>query len=75
MFRLLLLGVLAQEVTSPKPDQTAYIAASYVKFLEAAGARVVPVMWVVVWRSMDSSFGHFSDIKTGMNLNILWLQD
>ncbi|XP_023181680.1 gamma-glutamyl hydrolase [Xiphophorus maculatus] len=39
-----IIGVLAQEVTSPKPDQTAYIAASYVKFLEAAGARVVPVM-------------------------------
>uniref|UniRef100_A0A3Q2E2Y6 folate gamma-glutamyl hydrolase n=1 Tax=Cyprinodon variegatus TaxID=28743 RepID=A0A3Q2E2Y6_CYPVA len=37
-------GVLAQEVFSPKPNQTAYIAASYVKFLEAAGARVVPVM-------------------------------
>lgn len=28
----------------PKPNQTAYIAASYVKFLESAGARVVPVM-------------------------------
>ncbi|XP_070708855.1 gamma-glutamyl hydrolase [Pempheris klunzingeri] len=39
-----IIGVLAQEVYSPKPNQTAYIAASYVKFLEAAGARVVPVM-------------------------------
>ncbi|XP_035981056.1 gamma-glutamyl hydrolase [Fundulus heteroclitus] len=39
-----IIGVLAQEVFSPKPNQTAYIAASYVKFLEAAGARVVPVM-------------------------------
>ncbi|XP_028288628.1 gamma-glutamyl hydrolase [Parambassis ranga] len=38
------IGVLAQEIYSPKPNQTAYIAASYVKFLEAAGARVVPVM-------------------------------
>ncbi|XP_072234829.1 gamma-glutamyl hydrolase [Leuresthes tenuis] len=38
------IGVLAQEVYAPKPNQTAYIAASYVKFLEAAGARVVPVM-------------------------------
>ncbi len=37
-------GVLAQEVHSPKPNQTAYIAASYVKFLESAGARVVPVL-------------------------------
>ncbi|XP_071340750.1 gamma-glutamyl hydrolase isoform X2 [Trachinotus anak] len=39
-----IIGVLAQDVYSPKPNQTAYIAASYVKFLEAAGARVVPVM-------------------------------
>ncbi|XP_051267278.1 gamma-glutamyl hydrolase [Dicentrarchus labrax] len=39
-----IIGVLAQEVYSPKPDQTVYIAASYVKFLESAGARVVPVM-------------------------------
>uniref|UniRef100_A0A3P8SA21 folate gamma-glutamyl hydrolase n=1 Tax=Amphiprion percula TaxID=161767 RepID=A0A3P8SA21_AMPPE len=39
-----IIGVLAQEVFQPKPNQTSYIAASYVKFLEAAGARVVPVM-------------------------------
>lgn len=37
-------GVLAQDVYLPQPSQTAYIAASYVKFLESAGARVVPVM-------------------------------
>lgn len=39
-----IIGVLAQEVFQPKPNQTSYIAASYVKFLESAGARVVPVM-------------------------------
>ncbi|XP_074549758.1 gamma-glutamyl hydrolase [Halichoeres trimaculatus] len=39
-----IIGVLAQEVRSPKPNQTSYIAASYIKFLESAGARVVPVM-------------------------------
>ncbi|XP_019122532.2 gamma-glutamyl hydrolase [Larimichthys crocea] len=39
-----IIGVLAQEVYSPKPNQSSYIAASYVKFLESAGARVVPVM-------------------------------
>uniref|UniRef100_A0A3P8PEU3 folate gamma-glutamyl hydrolase n=1 Tax=Astatotilapia calliptera TaxID=8154 RepID=A0A3P8PEU3_ASTCA len=37
-------SVLAQDVYLPQPSQTAYIAASYVKFLESAGARVVPVM-------------------------------
>ncbi|XP_072542994.1 gamma-glutamyl hydrolase-like [Salminus brasiliensis] len=38
------IGVLAQEVSAPKPGKNAYIAASYVKYLESAGARVVPVM-------------------------------
>ncbi|XP_055737819.1 gamma-glutamyl hydrolase-like isoform X1 [Salvelinus fontinalis] len=39
-----IIGVLAQEVDSPQPQKASYIAASYVKFLESAGARVVPVM-------------------------------
>ncbi|KAM3860374.1 gamma-glutamyl hydrolase [Diretmus argenteus] len=39
-----IIGVLAQEVFSPRPNMTSYIHASYVKFLESAGARVVPVM-------------------------------
>lgn len=38
------LGVLAQELKKPQPNRNSYIAASYVKTLEAAGARVVPVM-------------------------------
>ncbi|XP_075872204.1 gamma-glutamyl hydrolase [Nelusetta ayraudi] len=37
------IGVLAQGVIVPKPNHTMYIAASYVKFLESAGARVVPI--------------------------------
>uniref|UniRef100_A0A673CV96 folate gamma-glutamyl hydrolase n=1 Tax=Sphaeramia orbicularis TaxID=375764 RepID=A0A673CV96_9TELE len=37
-------GVLAQEVKYPTDFRTAYIAASYVKYLESGGARVVPVM-------------------------------
>ncbi|MCI4377576.1 hypothetical protein PGIGA_G00205180 [Pangasianodon gigas] len=39
-----IIGVLAQEVYSPSPGKNAYIAASYVKYLDSAGARVVPVM-------------------------------
>lgn len=39
-----IIGILAQEVRYPTPDRSAYIAASYVKYLESAGARVVPVM-------------------------------
>ncbi|XP_074478292.1 apolipoprotein D-like isoform X2 [Sebastes fasciatus] len=39
-----IIGVLAQEDFFPNPNRATYIAASYVKFLESAGARVVPVM-------------------------------
>ncbi|XP_060730192.1 gamma-glutamyl hydrolase [Tachysurus vachellii] len=39
-----IIGVLAQEVRTPTPGKNTYIAASYVKYLESAGARVVPVM-------------------------------
>ncbi|XP_062376547.1 gamma-glutamyl hydrolase-like [Sardina pilchardus] len=39
-----IIGVLAQELKYPEPKRNSYIAASYVKTLEAAGARVVPVM-------------------------------
>uniref|UniRef100_A0A668ABR5 folate gamma-glutamyl hydrolase n=2 Tax=Myripristis murdjan TaxID=586833 RepID=A0A668ABR5_9TELE len=41
-----IIGILAQEVSkySTVPNVTSYIAASYVKFLESAGARVVPIM-------------------------------
>ncbi|CAL1596379.1 unnamed protein product [Knipowitschia caucasica] len=40
------IGILSQEVSryDPTPDAESYIAASYVKFVESAGARVVPVM-------------------------------
>ncbi|XP_029955917.1 gamma-glutamyl hydrolase-like [Salarias fasciatus] len=38
-----IIGVLAQEVSRSYPNRTSYIAASYIKFLESAGARVVPV--------------------------------
>ncbi|XP_031439903.1 gamma-glutamyl hydrolase-like [Clupea harengus] len=39
-----IIGVLAQELKNPEPKRNSYIAASYVKTLEAAGARVIPVM-------------------------------
>ncbi|CAG0889680.1 unnamed protein product [Cyprideis torosa] len=44
------IGILAQEIPGSLEDmeeainKTSYIAASYVKYLEAAGARVVPVL-------------------------------
>ena len=42
-------GVLAQELSEYMSNKypgnhTSYIAASYIKFLEGAGARVVPIM-------------------------------
>ncbi|KAG7526398.1 gamma-glutamyl hydrolase-like [Solea senegalensis] len=39
-----IVGVMAQELTFPKPNRTSYLYASHVKFLESGGARVVPVM-------------------------------
>lgn len=39
-----IIGILAQELKYPEPGRNSYIAASYVKTLEAAGARVVPIM-------------------------------
>lgn len=45
-----IIGVLAQEQSFylhgkfPEENYTSYIAASYVKSVEAAGARVVPIM-------------------------------
>ncbi|XP_028812801.1 gamma-glutamyl hydrolase [Denticeps clupeoides] len=38
------IGILAQEVFKPTSKRSSYIAASYIKYLESAGARVVPVM-------------------------------
>ncbi|XP_056290342.1 gamma-glutamyl hydrolase isoform X2 [Pseudoliparis swirei] len=38
-----IIGILTLEFRDYKSNQTTYVAASYVKFLEAAGARVVPV--------------------------------
>lgn len=38
-----IIGVLAQALRTPLPQGSSYIAASYVKYLESAGARVVPV--------------------------------
>lgn len=38
-----LIGVLSQG-GDPAPDGYSYIAASYIKFIEAAGARAVPIL-------------------------------
>lgn len=40
-----IIGILAQEnlPEDPSPHGTSYIAASYVKYIESAGARVVPI--------------------------------
>ncbi|XP_067341968.1 gamma-glutamyl hydrolase [Channa argus] len=57
-----IIGVLAQEVRSPKPNTAAYIAASYVKFLESAGARVVPVMINQTLEEYESLFNSINGI-------------
>ncbi|XP_055086240.1 gamma-glutamyl hydrolase-like [Periophthalmus magnuspinnatus] len=38
-----IIGVVAQEFYQPTPSKKSYIPASYVKYLESAGARVAPI--------------------------------
>ena len=53
---LLSTGILSQELTEYMQEKfgnyTSYIAASYVKHVESAGARVVPIKWVLCARSI-----------------------
>uniref|UniRef100_A0A3B4AA36 folate gamma-glutamyl hydrolase n=1 Tax=Periophthalmus magnuspinnatus TaxID=409849 RepID=A0A3B4AA36_9GOBI len=42
--RLMCAGLMAQDVRSQEANEISYIAASYVKTLESAGARVLPIM-------------------------------
>ena len=52
-------GVLAQRSETPDLPGDTYISATYVKFLEAAGARVVPILYVRHFFSLFfSSFYH-----------------
>lgn len=45
-----IIGILAEEVIEtvhiniPSVDYTSYVAASYVKFVEGAGAKAVPIL-------------------------------
>lgn len=47
-----IIGILTQEISNfvrrnyPDKEYSSYIAASYVKFVEGAGGRVVPIWWV-----------------------------
>nr|XP_040023061.1 uncharacterized protein LOC120811609 isoform X2 [Gasterosteus aculeatus aculeatus] len=67
-----IIGVLAQEVSSPKTNRTAYIAASYVKTLESAGARVVPVMINQTPQEYEALFASINGILyPGGSANIL----
>ncbi|XP_034036361.1 gamma-glutamyl hydrolase [Thalassophryne amazonica] len=54
------IGILSQEVYKPTQSGSAFIAASYVKFLESAGARVVPVM---INRTMEEYKTLFNSIN------------
>jgi gamma-glutamyl hydrolase len=53
------LGVVTEPSTD-EPNRTSYIAASYVKYLEAAGARVVPVRY-------DASTAELDTLMKGLN--------
>lgn len=61
-----IIGILTQEVSNfvlrhyPDRDYTSYIAASYVKFVEGAGGRVVPI-WI------DREREYYEDIMSKIN--------
>uniref|UniRef100_G3N5Z5 folate gamma-glutamyl hydrolase n=1 Tax=Gasterosteus aculeatus aculeatus TaxID=481459 RepID=G3N5Z5_GASAC len=66
------IGILAQEIRVPKPNQTTYVAASYVKFLESGGARVVPVMINQTPQEYEALFASINGILyPGGSANIL----
>ncbi|KAL4635213.1 gamma-glutamyl hydrolase-like [Arapaima gigas] len=57
-----IIGVLAQELRSASSPGTSYIAASYIKFLESAGARVVPVKINQTQEEYESLFSSINGI-------------
>ncbi|XP_017887486.1 chitobiosyldiphosphodolichol beta-mannosyltransferase [Ceratina calcarata] len=65
-----IIGVLAQEVSPTMKNKigndiyTSYIAASYVKFIEGAGARVVPIM-------IGKNKAYYEDVLSQIN-GVLW---
>jgi len=48
------IGILAQPVHESSPTTNSYIAASYVKFIEGAGARVVPIPFDLPKKDLES---------------------
>ncbi|CAF0729107.1 unnamed protein product [Adineta ricciae] len=57
-----IIGILSQSVPSTwqKPNGTTYIAASYVKYIEATGAQVVPVL-------MNRSIEYYAHLFNSLN--------
>ncbi|XP_015172977.1 PREDICTED: gamma-glutamyl hydrolase-like [Polistes dominula] len=52
-----IIGILSQETTRFSDNEKSYIAASYVKFVEGAGARVVPIR-------INQSRSYYRDLMT-----------
>ena len=80
-FICLFSGILAQEPgRSMKKamtgkgweNVTSYIAASYVKSFESAGARVVPIMWVLGWCLSFECLGGAYHVSTWV-VPIMWV--
>ncbi|GLG97987.1 Folate gamma-glutamyl hydrolase [Gryllus bimaculatus] len=70
------IGVLSQEVSPTVAgiygNHSSYIAASYVKFLEGAGARVVPIIYAIVIarkETFEHSIGLMTLVYTCAKLN------
>eukprot|EP00882_Tetradesmus_deserticola_P012072 GHRQ01012787.1.p1 GENE.GHRQ01012787.1~~GHRQ01012787.1.p1 ORF type:complete len:335 (+),score=143.27 GHRQ01012787.1:127-1131(+) len=50
-----IIGILTQP-GEPAPDGHSYIAASYIKWIEAAGARVIPIMYDMTEQELQDRF-------------------
>jgi len=61
-----IIAILSQEITKgllpPRINGTSYIAASYVKYIESAGARVVPVTTTMSYQEIKDIFNSVNGV-------------
>ncbi|XP_030205154.1 gamma-glutamyl hydrolase [Gadus morhua] len=55
-----IIGILTQETSRLPPNMTSYLAASYVKYVESAGGRVVPI---TIYQSLE----HYTSLFNSLN--------
>lgn len=66
-----IIGVLTEPLNETAPEEGSFLPASYVKWLESAGARVAPVRSTVTKNSQISRFPRIIK-QSPPNKNVLW---